>query len=249
MRPRIGITSWHRDDKDGLERWEAIRTTYTGAVLAARGLPVILPILDGEPDLVADCLAAVDGLLFSGGEDVAPAYYGEARDERCRAVDPERDGFEMALARAALAHRLPVLGICRGLQLLNVAAGGSLYQDLACRPGTLPHHDAPGARRGEPIHRVTVRPGTRLAALMGVAEAVVTSTHHQFVKGLAPGLSVCAESLEDGIVEAVEDPSRPFLLAVQWHPERMVRDHPPQLALFRGLVEAAGGRRAGGDRR
>jgi len=238
MRPRIGITSWHREEKDGLERWEAIVTTYTGAVLAAGGLPVILPIAPGEPDLAADYLAAVDGLLFSGGEDVAPAYYGEGRDERCRAVDPERDRFEMALVQAALPRRLPILGICRGLQLLNVAAGGSLYQDLTCRPGTLSHHSAPPPERQRPIHRVRIRPGTRLHALMGVEEAAVTSTHHQLVKGLAPGFSIGAESAEDGIVEALEDPGHPFLLAVQWHPERLTQE-PPQLALFQGLVEAA----------
>lgn len=241
MRPRIGITAWHRPDKDGLERWEAVRSTYTAAVLAAGGLPLILPIASAESPLLAAYLAAVDGLLFSGGEDVDPAHYGERLDPRCGAIDPERDAFELALARAALTRGVPTLGICRGLQLLNVAAGGSLYQDLACRPGTLDGHDAPHAERRRLAHPVVIRPGSRLHAVLGLTESPVTSTHHQAVKGLAPGFTAGAECPEDGLVEAVEDPSRPFLLAVQWHPERMAGEHPAHLALFRWLVEAARG--------
>lgn len=124
MRPRIGITSWHRSDSDRRERWEAIRDTYTGAVRAAGGLPIILPIAADAADEAGEYLAAVDGLLFTGGEDIAPAYYGEPRDERCQEPDPERDLFEIHLARAALAAEVPTLGICRGLQVMNVAGGG-----------------------------------------------------------------------------------------------------------------------------
>ena len=239
MRPRIGVTSWHRDDPDGLERWEAIRDTYTGAIRAAGGLPIILPIADDEPDLIAEYLAAVDGLLFTSGGDVAPAYYGEARDERCHDPDRERDLFEILLARAALARRTPVLGICRGLQVLNVAGGGTLNQDIGCRPGTLPYHAATREERLSVIHPVRILPGTHLHAIMGVIEPRVTSTHHQFVKDLGPGLRIAAESVEDGIVEAIEHPDHPFLVAVQWHPERMYQDSPEHLALFKGLVRAA----------
>jgi putative glutamine amidotransferase len=244
MQPRIGITSWHRSDKDGLERWEAIRDNYTGAILAAGGLPLILPIADDEPGLMAGYLEAVDGLLFTGGEDVAPAYYGEAPEEKCQEPDRERDIFEIHLARAALQRQTPALGICRGLQLLTVAAGGTLYQDIACRPGTLAHHSAKAEDRQNLIHHVRIRPGTHLHTIMGVMESQVTSTHHQFVKTLAPCFQAAAEAVEDGIIEGVEHSDHPFLLAVQWHPERMYRKHPEHLALFRGLVEAAGmGRR------
>ncbi len=239
MRPKIGITSWHRHDGDKLEQWEAIRDTYTGAIRMGGGLPLILPIADGEPRLIAECLEAVDGLLFTGGEDVSPAYYGETMDERCQEPDRERDLFEIHLARAALERQMPVLGICRGLQLLNVAAGGTLYQDIACRPGTLSHHSAKREDRQKLIHGVRIRPGTRLHGIMGVEESKVTSTHHQFVKELAPGLRASAEAVEDGIVEGIERPDHRFLVAVQWHPERMFREHPAHLALFRGLVEAA----------
>ena len=239
MKPRIGITSWHRNDSDRLERWVAIRDTYTGAVRAAGGLPVILPIGDDDPELIDGYLAAVDGLLFTGGEDIAPAYYGEARDERCQEPDPERDLFEIHLARAGLDRRVPLLGICRGLQVINVAAGGTLYQDIACRPGTRDYHSASLANRGQLIHRVRLVQGSRLRGIMGVAESQVTSTHHQFVKDLAPGFRVSAESAEDGIVEGIERPEVPFLLAVQWHPERLYADHAAHLALFSSLVEAA----------
>ncbi len=245
MRPRIGITSWHRTDPDRRERWEAIRDNYTGAVRIAGGLPIILPIAGDDSDLIADFLGAVDGLVFTGGEDVAPAYYGEGTDDRCEEPDRERDLFEIHLARAALARGTPVLGICRGLQLLNVAAGGTLYQDIGCRPGTLPHHSAKSEDRQQIIHAVRILPGTRLHAVMGVAESQVTSTHHQFVKDLASGFRTTAESVEDGIVEGIEHPGHPFLVAVQWHPERMYRDHPEHLALFQALVAAAGASRSG----
>ncbi len=239
MRPRIGITSWLRDDSDRLERWAAVRETYVGAIRTAGGLPIILPIADDDSEVVTDCLAAVDGLVFTGGGDVAPAYYGQSPDERCHEPDRERDLFEIQLARAALARRTPVLGICRGLQVLNVAAGGTLYQDIGCRPGTSLLHAARGEDRRKLVHAVRVMPGTRLHAIMGVAESRVTSTHHQFVKDLAPGFRVTAECLEDGIVEGLEQPDRPFLVAVQWHPERMYQDHAEHLALFRALVAAA----------
>jgi putative glutamine amidotransferase len=248
MRPRIGVTSWHRRDSDSLERWEAVRDNYTGALFAAGALPVILPIAGDEPPLIEDYLEAVDGLLLTGGEDVAPAYYGEPQDERCGEPDAERDLFEVALVRAACARRLPVLGICRGLQVLNVACGGTLYQDVHCRPGTRAYHAADGPARQTLIHAVRVLPDTRLAALLLAEETRVTSTHHQFVKDLAPGFRMSAESVEDGIVEAIEAPGHPFLLAVQWHPERMYRDDAKHLALFQGLAAAAkawGGRPGG----
>jgi putative glutamine amidotransferase len=239
MRPRIGITSWHRSDADRRERWNAIQETYTGAVRAAGGLPLVLPILDGDPATMEAYLAAVDGLIFSGGEDIAPAYYAEPRDERCHEPDPERDRFEIHLARAALERQVPTLGICRGLQVVNVAAGGTLYQDIACRPGTREYHSASPADRGRLIHGVRIVPGSRLAAIMGVAECQVTSTHHQFVKDTAPGFRVSAESQEDGIVEGIERSSHAFTVAVQWHPERLYKERAEHFSLFRALVRAA----------
>ena len=121
MRPRIGVTSWHRNDADRLERWEAIRDTYTGAIRTTDGLPMILPIADDDPEMIGDFLESVDGLLFTGGEDVAPAYYREPLDERCQEPDSERDLFEIHLARAAMARRFSGLRIISSMASARAA--------------------------------------------------------------------------------------------------------------------------------
>ncbi len=251
MRPRIGITSWHyRDDE---ERWEAVLDAYTKAVLLAGGLPVILPIIPTEPALsrveagaepsrsgpalIEEYLETIDGLILTGGADIHPSLYGEIVLERCGEIDDERDRFEVELIHATRARDLPFFGVCRGLQVLNVALGGSLYQDLSYRAGTDPIHMNSRERRGEAAHQVAIAPGSRLAAIIGARELAVTSTHHQVIRDLAPGLTVSAVA-PDGVIEGIEGPGR-FLLAVQWHPERMADRHPEQLALFQSLVESA----------
>lgn len=235
VRPRIGITSWHyRDDE---ERWEAVLDAYTRAVVEAGGLPVILPVVVADLALVKEYLEAIDGLIVTGGADIHPSFYGQIVLERCGEIDEERDRFEVELIHAARGRDLPFLGICRGLQVLNVALGGSLYQDLSYRAGTDLAHMSPRDRRGEPAHTVAITPGSRLARIIGSSELPVTSTHHQIIRDLAPDLAISAVA-PDGVIEAVEGPGR-FLLAVQWHPERMANRHPEQLALFRSLVEAA----------
>src|SRR5574337_151631 len=243
MRPRIGITAWHYQDDD--ERWEAILEGYPQAILEAGGLPLILPTPPDEPapspregpTLVDAYLDAIDGLLMTGGADIHPSFYGETILERCGAIDEARDRFEVELVRAARSQGLPLLGICRGLQLLNVAMGGSLYQDLSYRNQTDPAHQSPREHRAEPVHHITIVPGTRLAGILHARELRVTSTHHQIVRDLAPGLTVNAMA-PDGVIEGVEG-DRQFLLAVHWHPERMFTRHPEQLALFLALVHAA----------
>ena len=235
MRPRIGITSWHHWDDD--ERWEAILEGYPHAVLEAGGLPLILPITHVNPTLVEAYLDAIDGLLLTGGADIHPSFYGQIVLERCGEIDEERDRFEVELVHAARTRNLPLLGICRGLQILNVALGGSLYQDLSYRNETDPAHQSSQERRGEPAHQVTIVEGSRLAGILGVGELRVTSTHHQIIRELAPALTVNAMA-PDGVIEGVEG-QEGFLLAVHWHPERMVARHPEQLALFRALVEQA----------
>jgi putative glutamine amidotransferase len=248
MRPRIGITSWHHRDEE--ERWEAVLDAYTKAVLGAGGLPVILPIAIAEPvlspepsrriegpALVEEYLKTIDGLIMTGGADIHPCFYGQIVLERCGEIDEERDRFEVELIHGARGRDLPFLGICRGLQVLNVALGGTLYQDLSYRAGTDPAHMSSRERRGEPAHGVAITPGSHLAAIIGARELPVTSTHHQVIRDLAPGLTVSAVA-PDGVIEGIEGPGR-FLIAVQWHPERMARRHPEQLALFRALVERA----------
>ncbi|HWQ69365.1 MAG TPA: gamma-glutamyl-gamma-aminobutyrate hydrolase family protein [Patescibacteria group bacterium] len=243
MRPRIGITSWHYQDDD--ECWNALLEGYSHAVLEAGGLPLILPIPYTEPvlspvegpTLTEAYLNAIDGLLLTGGADIHPSFYGQTVLEHCGEIDEERDRFEVQLVHAARSRDLPLLGICRGLQVLNVALGGSLYQDLSYRKETNPAHQSPREQRGEPVHQVAIAEGSRLAGILGIRELRVTSTHHQIIRDLAPGLTVNAVA-PDGVVEGVEGAGR-FLLAVHWHPERMFTHHPEQLALFRALVEAA----------
>ncbi|MDE2059715.1 MAG: gamma-glutamyl-gamma-aminobutyrate hydrolase family protein [candidate division NC10 bacterium] len=243
MRPKIGITSWHHWDDD--ERWEAILEAYPRAVLQAGGLPLILPSSHAEtapspvegPALAEAYLDAIDGLLLTGGADIHPSFYGQIVLERCGEIDEERDRFEVELVHAARSRDLPLLGICRGLQVLNVAMGGSLYQDLSYRKETDPAHQSLRERRGEPAHQVTIVEGSRLAGILEIRELRVTSTHHQIIRDLAPGLAVNAVA-PDGVVEGVEGTGR-FLLAVHWHPERMFTHYPKQLTLFRALVDEA----------
>lgn len=235
-RPLIGVTSWHRPDRE--ERFELIRDTYTRAVLEAGGLPVILPIAPEKPELVEGYVGSLDGLLLTGGEDVHPRHYGDGRRPACQEPDEERDAFELAVARRAIGAGKPTFGICRGLQLINVALGGTLYQDVGEFGPTELTHAMPVERRGEPAHRVRIVPGTRLAAITQREEVEVTSTHHQVVRNLAPGLRVNAAA-PDGIIEGFEGTGGSFLLAVQWHPERLVASHEEHAALFRALTEAA----------
>ena len=235
MRPKIGITSWHHRDDD--ERWDAVLEGYPRAVVEAGGLPLILPITHAEPTLVEAYLEAINGLIMTGGADIHPSFYGQIVLERCGEIDEERDRFEMELVHAARNRGLPLLGICRGLQVLNVALGGSLYQDLSYRKETDPAHQSPRELRRKSVHRVALVEGSRLAEILGVRELDVTSTHHQIIRDLAPDLTVNAVA-PDGVIEGIEGEGH-FLLAVHWHPERMAARHPEQLALFRALVEAA----------
>lgn len=166
-------------------------------------------------------LGRVDGLLLTGGEDVEPSLYGQPRTSECGPSNPERDRTEIALVKAAKAMRKPLLAICRGPQLLNVALGGNLVQDIATEvPGELGHDGHDGARNSR-IHGVTIEHGTRIARAVGATNIRVNSLHHQSVKDVAPGMRVTARS-SDGVVEAIESDSNDWwALGVQWHPEEM----------------------------
>lgn len=215
---------------------------YADAVSAAGGEPVWLEPADvlGARDPVS-VLAEIDALLLSGGEDIDPQHYGEAPwPDAGITIEPDRDAAELLVTRAALTTELPILGICRGIQTLNVAAGGSLHQDLALLGLDAKVHQQKGVARAdwEPAHPVAVEEESRLAALLAVTRAEVNSFHHQGVKAVAPGLVVTATA-PDGVIEALEDPARPFVLAVQWHPERMVGHHAGQRKLFEVFIAAA----------
>lgn len=234
-RPRIGITT-----KAGGATHPAYRL-YASAVEAAGGDAVWL-----DPEILAgtdpqEILHDLDGLLFSGGVDIDPQEFGEAVvPDAGVEIDPRRDALELPLARAALAADLPVFGICRGVQTLAVAAGGSLHQDLALVGRDRAAHQQREAGKDETdlAHPVHVDAGSRLAAVMGEGGHEINSFHHQAVRDVPAGFVVTARS-SDGVVEALEDPRRPFLIAVQWHPERMVDRYPSQRRLFAAFVDAA----------
>ncbi len=201
---------------------------YLRAIEAAGGLPVVLAPED--PALADALLERLDGLCLAGGPDLDPRGYGDAeRHARLGPTDAGVDAAELALARAADRRGMPLLGICRGVQAINVARGGTLHQHLD------EHRQTTAAN--ESAHAVEVVAGTRLAALTGCARLDVNSFHHQAVRVLGEGLRVSGTAL-DGTVEALEDPAHPFLLGVQWHAEGMI-DRPEQHALFAALVEAA----------
>jgi putative glutamine amidotransferase len=213
---------------------------YYEAVAAAGAAPVLVPLLEDEAPLRA-VYDACDGILIPGGVDMDPATYGEAPHEKLGNVDPARDRVELLLARWAIADRKPLLGLCRGLQVINVAAGGSLYQDLEAQyEGAIRHDYFPtyGFTRDHLAHEVNLVPSSRLRTLIPRDSVPVNSMHHQGVRRLGAGLIPGAHAA-DGLVEAVESPNGQFLIGVQWHPEVFESGDPHTRGLFRGFVQAA----------
>jgi putative glutamine amidotransferase len=215
----------------------ALGITYVRAVEAAGGIPVVMPPL--APLDVPALVARLDGLLLSGGPDLAPEAYGAKPHAELGDTESGLDQFEYAVVGEALDAGLPILGICRGAQALNVTRGGTLHQHLPDLGDVVVHRQRDEARR--PTHRVRVVRGSRLARVLRTTRLEVNSFHHQAVDRLGAGLRVSAQA-PDGTIEAIEDPERPFVLAVQWHAETLVPDSTSQ-ALFEGLVAAAAGAR------
>jgi putative glutamine amidotransferase len=246
-RPLIGVTTSevrlaeHSDplpEGDPPQREMALGMVYMRAVEVAGGLPVVLPPLGH--DTIAPLLERLDGLCLSGGPDIDPEGYGE--DERAPQLgltEPSLDAYELALAQLADARGMPVLGICRGVQTLNVARGGTLHQHVEGHRQTSPGRIT--------THSVRVEPGSRLARVLGVTEADVNSFHHQAVARLGEGLRAVAWA-DDGLVEGLEGAGDQLYLGVQWHAESLV-ERPEHLALFRTLVEEAGAYGQGRERR
>ncbi len=229
MVPVIGITSSY-DRESGrtfLSRY------YIQAVEAAGGLPLVLPCIlsDGTVDKI---LGSIDGLLLSGGVDVDPLLFGEEPQPAMGDICPQRDKFELALTRRALALNIPILAVCRGLQVLNIAAGGSVLQDIGSTVNNPLKHDQQ-APRWHGTHTVNILPDSKLAALWGT-KLVVNSFHHQAVDRVAEGFRATAWSA-DGVVEAMESTAHRFVVGVQSHPECMYQD-PRILELFKGLIKA-----------
>ena len=235
-RPVIGVTPLVDAQRESY--W--MLPGYFEGILEAGGVPVMLPLSD-DVEVLGRALDACDGLLIAGGQDVSPEVYGEASPEAVALVGetcPERDRMEAVLLEAAVARDLPMLGICRGIQVINALLGGTLWQDLpAQRPSGIEHHGTPPY--DVPVHTVEVAAGTPLAAAIGAGEHAVNSYHHQAVRELALGLEAMAVS-PDGLVEALWRPESSFLWAVQWHPEFAHRVDEASRRIFSAFVEAAG---------
>lgn len=207
---------------------------YLEAIERAGGRPVVLHPIGLEPGAGSHWLDSFGALVLTGGGDIDPSFYGQAPGPNIYGVDAIRDAFEIELARAAFEKGIPLLAICRGLQVVNVALGGTLDQHIIGRPGLEPH-GVPGG--GSPVlHLVNVDPASTLSRAMGVGRAVSSCHHHQAIADVGQELRPVAWT-DDGIIEAVESPNRP-LIAVQWHPEDTAAGDPAQQGLFDALVKA-----------
>ena len=235
MRPMIGITPSLQTD----ERKIYTPTSYPSAIIEAGGTPVFFNFTRDD-EMIAAYAAMVDGILFSGGDDVDPSTYGEEQIWGCGDVVPLRDEFEIKLLKVLVEKypEKPILGICRGCQILNVAMGGTLYQDLRSqKDNSIRHQQQQSSHYAS--HKAIVEEGSLLHRIYGSTEVKVNSFHHQAVKDLAPGMRLTAVA-SDGVVEAFEKPDHPYFVAVQWHPERLVEGphHPEHKPLFKSFVDA-----------
>ncbi len=227
--PIVGITTYSRSQSGEY----CLNGSYIDAVQTAGGIPILLPPNQLDPASVFD---AVDGLIFSGGGDINPELYGGFVDRTVYSVNAERDNFELSLAKLALRAEIPVLGICRGMQVLNVASGGNLVVHVPDAYGDEVTH-----RQENPIraieHIIKIDPDSRLAKIMGTTSTNVVSWHHQAVQTMIPGWQIVARA-PDGLIEAIEYKYHPWMVAVQWHPEMSPKSL-PDCGIFRAFVEAA----------
>ena len=236
MRPVIGITSFEGTNPDGLPTAQILQA-YIRAIMQAGGVPVLIPSMLAEQgwDVLYERL---DGILFSGGGDIAPEYYQGENHPRIDDIDPLRDTLEMNLLHAVVDDKKPFLGICRGIQTVNVGLGGTLYEHLGEQFRGEIDHTYPSTMRRTLVHEVKLEEGTRIVGVVGEPILKVNSLHHQGLRNIAPELRVTGYA-PDGLVEAVELPNHPFGLAVQWHPEWLT-DQKPTRNLFNAFIKAAG---------
>lgn len=231
-KPIIGICPLWDEERDSY--W--MLPGYMDGIMEAGGIPIVLPFTEDE-DSIESLAALCDGLLFTGGPDVLPETYGMTQEFDNVFCCPKRDALELALLRLALAKDKPVLGICRGIQFLNGALGGTLYQDLPRQlPSGVDHRQKPPY--DEPIHPVSLVAGSPLSELLGQDRILVNSCHHQAVRELSPRLKPMAIA-DDSIVEALYMPGKRFVWAVQWHPEFSHRKDLNSKMIFRAFVSSA----------
>lgn len=236
MKPIIGITTFNERSSKG-SKFNSVNYNYINAVHMVGATPVLIPITNCEEN-IDNYINLVDGILFSGGVDVAPLYYGENPIKEVNSIDAERDEFELKLFNKAFGTKLPILGICRGMQLINVALKGTLFQDINRQVSDSLGHYPNNIQSDVLYHSVKIEENTILANIFKSKKISVNSFHHQAVKDLGEGLKASAFS-QDGIIEAMEGvyPNGQIILAVQWHPEGLVVKHEEFRELFRFFVE------------
>lgn len=234
-KPLIGITTRNTLNSSG-QPMVTIQHSYVNAVVQAGGLPVPVPCMLGEADF-QDLYSRLDGILFSGGGDVSLKYFSGSDHPRIGEVDDMRDLTEITLLRQAAEDGKPMLGICRGMQVMNVALGGTLYTHIHDQIPNPLDHDYPGELRTTLVHPVNVDETARAAEIFGETFLNVNSLHHQGLKDIASRLRVAGHA-PDGLVEVVEIPGHPFAVGVQWHPEWLT-DQPAMQRLFKSFVDTA----------
>jgi putative glutamine amidotransferase len=242
VKPVIGINSGVAISDEGGHRY-VLGGNYTNAILKAGGIPVILPATQ-DPEVREEYFRFIDGLMLVGGPDIDPKIYGDSEKMATVTVaSPLRLDFDLSIARLALEKDLPVMGICMGCQVLNVAAGGSLYQDIEQQvPAYSVRHHKKIAPY-DPFHQIKIAQDSLLFRIIGKETMEVNSSHHQSVKVPGRNFKITAYS-EDGVVECIENPGHRFALGIQWHPE-VIHERPEQLSLFSALVSAASKARSG----
>jgi putative glutamine amidotransferase len=235
MRPIIGITCG-TNSTDNNSSENSIGGSYISAIESAGGTPLVIPIVQNEACL-DDSLEIIDGLLLSGGVDIDPVYFGEEAEPGLGKVDADRDRVEVYLTTKSLEKDIPILGICRGIQILNVAAGGTLYQDINTDLNNILKHRQT-AQGWYGTQSIEVKEGSRLLDILGQSTIRVNSFHHQSVKKIAPNFKISAVA-SDGIIEGIEGVNRRLSIGVQFHPEVMWQNNPPISAIFTAFINAA----------
>ena len=239
MKPLIGISCGTFHDRAWCPPSFGHRQTYVDAIVRAGGAPMLIPPVQDEATLRV-LYERLDGVLLAGGGDIEPRHYGHAPHEKLGLTDPLRDSAELPMARWAVADAKPLLGICRGVQVINVALGGTLYQDIPSEIASELRHNLSYEREDwtHMAHEIHLAPGSRLAALMGVRSMTINSLHHQAIRDIAPGLRAVAWA-PDGVIEALEGAGPSFLLGVQCHPEALQAAADTRWqALFAAFVES-----------
>ncbi len=247
MKPLIGLcANYSSDDKIGLQteqgmadqKWQILADDYVVSIEKAGGLPVIIPIFETHENLnrIIDLL---DGIIFTGGSDIDPFYYGDSPQQGLRTIEPYRDYHEVELAKRILYKtNIPVLGICRGIQLLNVAAGGTLYQSINDSKSKFFNHSVLNSPKYYPVHEAIIKEGSKIHSIFKKTSIRVNSFNHQAVKKTGKDF-IATMTAPDGLIEGIEFAGDRFIVAVQWHPEAMVSYYPEHLELFKVFVEEA----------